>query len=115
MTTSTHTWKTIYIEGSEVKDEETFHHEFSFKFGFSAYYGMNFTALYDCLSSLSEPGVSKHWKLGRNEEIVIQIRDTIRFIDSVPKIFQQLIEVIVDVNKNFQESGSLTRILIQLI
>ncbi len=30
------------------------------------------------------------------------------FIDSVTLIFQKLIEVIVDVNRNYQESGSLT-------
>ena len=81
MLTSTHTWKTVYIEGSQIKDEESFHREFSFKFGFPDYYGMNFNALYDCFSSLDEPGVSKHWKLGKNEEIVIQIRDAISFID----------------------------------
>jgi hypothetical protein len=75
---------------------------------------MNFNALYDCFSSLDEPGVSKHWKLSRNEEIVMQVRDAKSFIDSVPIIFQQLIKVIVDANKNYQESGSLTRILIEL-
>ena len=115
MTTTTHTWKTIYIEGSQIKDEESFHREFSFKFGFPDYYGMNFNALYDCFSSLDEPGASKHWKLAKNEEIVIQIRDAMSFIDSVTSIFQQLIEVIVDVNRNYQESGSLTRVLIELI
>lgn len=115
MPTSTHTWKTVYIEGSHIKDEESFHREFSFKFGFPDYYGMNFDALYDCLSSLDEPGVSKHWKLGKNEEIVIQIRDAISCIDAGAAIFQQFIKVIADVNKNYKRSGSLTRILLGLI
>ena len=115
MPTSTHTWKTVYIEGSQIQDEESFHREFSFKFGFPDYYGKNFNALYDCLSNLDAPGVSKHWKLGKNEEIVIQIKDAISCIDAGAGIFQKFMKVIVDVNKNYKKSGSLTTILLELL
>ena len=115
MPTSTHTWKTVYIEGSLIVDEKSFHREFRFKFGFPDSYGMNFNALKDYLSSLYAPGVSNHWVIGKNEEIVIQVRDATSFIDTVGAIFQQFIKVIVDVNKNYKRSGSLTRILLELV
>ena len=115
MPASTHTWKTVHIEGSLIEDEKSFHREFSFKFGFPDSYGMDFNALNDCLSSLYVPGVSKHWKIAKNEEIVIQIKDAFSFIDTAGAIFQQFIKVIVAVNKNYKKSGSLTRILLELV
>ncbi|MBA7554578.1 hypothetical protein ES705_47202 [subsurface metagenome] len=115
MSTSTHTWKTVYIEGSQFKDEESFHREFSFKFGFPDNYGMNFDALYDCLSGLDLPGVSSRFKLGKNEEIVIQVKNALSFFDSGSSIYEQFFRTIIETNKKYKKSGSYTRILIELI
>lgn len=115
MSSSKHTWKAVNIDGSIIKDADSFHREFRFKFGFPDYYGMNLDALYDCMLDLSEPGVSRHFKLGTNEEIIVRINDSSSFIKSNVSIFLEFLNIIIDVNKHWENSGSHSRILIELV
>lgn len=111
MISSTHTWQTGFIEGSQVKDAESFRMEIFFKFGFPDYGGLNLDALYDCPSSLNRHGISRHFKLSNNEELVILIVDTYNLIQSEFKLFNDFLEIIVDVDTGWKKSGINTRIL----
>ena len=45
----------VRIDGSTIKDEDTFHDVFSTAFGSPGFYGQNMSAWIDCMSYLDEP------------------------------------------------------------
>jgi RNAse (barnase) inhibitor barstar len=115
MKSSTHTWKTVIIDGAQIIDEESFHREFKFKFGFLGDYWMDFDSFYDRLSSLSTEGISKHFKIAQNEELVIRIQNSEKFINCDTQLFAKFIRAIIEVNLFYERSRNYTRILLELI
>jgi RNAse (barnase) inhibitor barstar len=112
---STHTWKSVIIDGSQIVDEESFHREFKFKMGFSDDYWMTFDSLFDHLSTLSSEGISKYFTIAKNEEIVFIIQDTKKFINCDTVLFTKFLRIITDVNLYYKRSQSHTRVLLELI
>ena len=115
MSSSTHTWKVVEIDGSILKDTNSFHKEIKFKFGFPEYYGMNLDALEECILDLNEPGISRNFRLTKNEELVVRINDASIFMNLNAALFEEFLKIIIDANKHWKESGSYSRILIELI
>jgi hypothetical protein len=45
----------VVVDGTALKDWDSFHHEFARLFGFPEWYGKNMDAWIDCMSSLASP------------------------------------------------------------
>jgi RNAse (barnase) inhibitor barstar len=115
MKSSTHTWKSVNIDGSQIVDEESFHRELKFKMGFSDNYWMTFDSLFDHLLSLSTEGISKYFKIAKNEEIVFKIQDAEKLINCDIGLFTRFLKTITDVNAYYKRSKNHTRVLLELL
>jgi hypothetical protein len=69
-------YSTFFIEGSVFSDAERLHDELAFKLGLPSWYGRNFDALFDCLSSIGEPegNLCSHWEWQTGKRLVLRIR-----------------------------------------
>jgi RNAse (barnase) inhibitor barstar len=54
-TISTFHYATVFIDGAAFTSAEQLHSELAFKLGLPEWYGRNFDALLDCLSSIDDP------------------------------------------------------------
>lgn len=69
-------YATVFLDGVAFTSDEQFHSELAFKLGLPAWYGRNFDALLDCLSSIDDPheNLCKHWELQPGKRMVLQVR-----------------------------------------
>jgi hypothetical protein len=67
---------TVFLDGTAFTSGEQLHSELAFKLGLPDWYGRNFDALLDCLSSIDDPHESlcAHWQLQPGKRMVLQIR-----------------------------------------
>ncbi len=69
-------YATVYLTGTAFTSDEHLHDELAFKLGLPDWYGRNFDALLDCLSTIDDPGenLCAHWELHPGKRMVLQIK-----------------------------------------
>ena len=70
-------YATVFLDGVAFTSDEQLHRELAFKLGLPQWYGRNFDALLDCLSSIDDPheNLCTHWELQPGKRMVLQVRD----------------------------------------
>lgn len=66
---------TVFLDGAAFSSDEQLHRELAFKLGLPQWYGRNFDALLDCLSSIDDPheNLCAHWEFHPGKRMVLQI------------------------------------------
>ena len=66
----------VFLDGTAFTSDERLHDELAFKLGLPEWYGRNFDALLDCLSSIDDPheNLCAHLELHPGKPMVLQIR-----------------------------------------
>jgi RNAse (barnase) inhibitor barstar len=92
--------KKIKIDGSKIKDWNSFHEVFQHTFGFLEGYGKNGDAWIDCMGDIhNDTGMSKV-RVPAQEPLLLQIDDTQSIEDSCPEVLEGLSGMIAFVNNN---------------
>jgi hypothetical protein len=70
-------YSTVFLNGATFTSDEQLHDELTLKLGLPNWYGRNFDALLDCLSSIDEPNenLCAHWELNPGKHMVLQVRN----------------------------------------
>ena len=87
------------VPGSRIGDERTFHEVFAEAFGFPGFYGNNFDAWIDCMTSLDNPQAgmtSVHVAPG--QLLTIEIQDADHMKKSCPDVWLAFLESAAFVN-----------------
>src|SRR5437879_5330891 len=98
--------KNFQIDGSKIKDWDTFHDHFSEAFGFPDFYGRNMDAWIDCMTSLGAPDdglTSIHVASG--DVVVVCISEAAELEKQCPEIYDALVECSAFVNWRRIEKG----------
>jgi RNAse (barnase) inhibitor barstar len=98
--------KNVQIDGSKIRDWESFHDLFSDVFGFPGFYGRNMDAWNDCMTYLAEPEqgmTSVHVLPG--DVVVLCISNAGDLKTRCPEVFTALIECSAFVNWRRIEKG----------
>jgi hypothetical protein len=107
-------YTTIFIEGGAFANAERFHDEMTFKLGLPSWYGRNWDALLDCLSSIGDlrSNLCRHWQWQTSKRLVLLLRGfSIEGVDiELMNVFAQ---TVADANNRLEESGAANRIWIE--
>ena len=89
----------VKIDCKNITNWETFHKEFSEKFGFPDFYGENMDAWIDCMTSLDKPedGLTKV-HLEKDNIITLQLDNVNEFAKNLPEQYNSIIECTAFVN-----------------
>ncbi len=104
-------YTTLFIDAESLSDREHFHEEVAFKLGLPDWYGRNFDALLDCLSSISDPqsNLCGRWKWQAGKHLVLSVRGFSK--DSVNSdILIAFLEVVADANQRLSRDRPKRRI-----
>ena len=106
--------KRVRINTAAISDEGSFHAEFKRALGFPKFYGANWDAWIDCMSSISfrEHGMSSV-TVAENEAIVLEIPDSDQFRARCPDEYRNLIECTAAVNRGDLRIGKPPAVLLQ--
>lgn len=68
-------YSTVFLDATAFASDAQLHDELAFKLGLPEWYGRNFDALLDCLSTIDEPheNLCAHWELHPGKRMVLQI------------------------------------------
>jgi len=97
----------VHVDGSRIRDWDSFHDEFSSTLGFPSFYGRNLNAWIDCLTCVDDPDAqmtSVHVVPG--SVMTIQIDNVDALAASAPAIYSALIECAAFVNWRRIERGA---------
>ena len=105
-----------YIDGSCLKSPATLHDELSFKLGLPTWYGRNWDALTDCLSSIGSKtdNMCLHWDWVSGKRLVFSIRDFVAD-NADSRTLLSFVQVVSDANCRLAQQESLNRIWIEYI
>lgn len=104
----------LFIDGICFRSNETLHDELWFKLGLPSWYGKNWNALLDCLSSIGgkHDSLCSHWKWINGKRLVLSIQDF--SIDGADgDTLLSFLQVVGDANDRLAKSESLNRIWIE--
>lgn len=102
---------TVRLDGSAILDELCFHRECQRVLGFPAFYGANWNAWIDCMSSIDDPAAEMSAvHVPESERLELELTDTTHLCRRCPQVLQALIECTAAVNDRFVNSASGTRL-----
>jgi hypothetical protein len=69
-------YATVFLDAAAFMSDERLHNELAFKLALPEWYGRNFDALLDCLSSIDDPrgNLCAHWEFHPGKRMVLQVR-----------------------------------------
>lgn len=72
-------YSVTFIDGACFRSEKAFHDEFSFKLGLPDWYGRNWDALLDCLSSIgaNKDNLCAHWDWISGKRLILSVRNLV--------------------------------------
>jgi len=99
-------YSTVFIDGIAFSSAERLHDELALKLGFPDWYGRNWDALLDCLSSIDDPAsnLCAHWEFRSGKRLVFSVRSL--SMDSTDAgLLLLLAQTLADANSRLRESG----------
>lgn len=104
----------LLIDGTCFLTVDAFHHEFSFKLGLPSWYGRNWDALLDCLSSIGDnrSNLCSHWNWINGKRLVFSIQNfSAQAVDADTLL--TFLQVVAEANERLAKSKSLNRIWVE--
>jgi hypothetical protein len=104
----------LLIDGTCFRSIAALHDELSFKLGLPSWYGRNWDALLDCLSSIGDNhnNLCSHWNWGNGKRLVLSIQNfSIETVDD--ETLLPLLQIVADANDRLAKSESLNRIWLE--
>ena len=104
----------LFIDGTSFRSNEALHDELSFKLGLPSWYGRNWDALLDCLSSIGRKrdNLCSHWDWISGKRLVLSIQNFA--IDTINgDTLLRFLQVVSDANDRLAISESLNRIWVE--
>lgn len=99
-------YSTVFVDGSAFASEERLHDELTFRLGLPEWYGRNWDALLDCLSSLDDPAsnLCAHWDFRTAKRLVLSVRGfSANSADA--GLLTSLAQTLADANERLGKSG----------
>ena len=90
--------KIIDIDGSKIKDHETFHEVFQDTLGFPKFYGRNMDAWNDCMGDLDADSGMTKITVQPGGMVILKINNANDFKNNAPEEYKDLIECTAFVN-----------------
>jgi hypothetical protein len=109
-------FSSLFIDGACFRSPEAVHDEFQFKLGLPNWYGRNWDALLDCLSSIGtkQGNLCSHWDWISDKRLVLSIRGFVA--DEVdPKTFALFCQVVAEANSRLSQQQSLNRVWVEYL
>lgn len=109
-------YSVTFIDGVCFSSAEALHAEFSFKLGLPDWYGRNWDALLDCLSSIGtdKDNLCAHWNWSSGKRLVISVRDFVA--DQVDSdTLTSFSQVVADANYRLTQQQALNRIWVEFL
>jgi hypothetical protein len=107
-------YTTLFIEGNAFANTEAFHQEMAFKLGLPSWYGRNFDALLDCLSSIGDPrsNLCDHWQWLDGKRLVLLIRG-LSIVNADAAVGVGFVPTVADANNRLEQTGATNRIWVE--
>jgi RNAse (barnase) inhibitor barstar len=91
--------KTVRLDGAAIRDEASFHCECQRVLGFPGFYGANWNAWIDCMSSIDDPAAGMSAiHVAAGERLEIEVTDTTGLSKRCSGILLALVECTATVN-----------------
>ncbi len=95
----------ITIPTEQIHDKDSLHKVFKSAMGFPDFYGENWDAWIDCMSSIIDSDDMVQTKISENGLLVLHLDNIDDFKKRCPLEYNNLIECTAFVNKRFEKSG----------
>ena len=99
-------YMTLLVDGGAFASAERLHEELAFKLGLPGFYGRNWDALLDCLSSIDDPAANlcSHWDFRIGKRLVLQVQG-FSADNADPKLLLAFAQVVADANARLRNGG----------
>ena len=94
-----------HLDGSQIRDWNSFHDVSARELGFPSFYGRNLNAWADCLTYLDLSDGMSRFSLRPGEVLELEVTDSQSVKRQAPDVLQALIETVEFVNKSYEERG----------
>lgn len=103
-----------YIDGRSLASAEALHAELAFKLGLPQWYGRNWDALLDCLSSIDDPSsnLCEHWEFRTGKRMFLQVK-AFSTDHTDTAVLGLLMQTIADANNRLNKSAQGVSIWLQ--
>ncbi len=93
------------LDGTKIRDWDSFHDECQQVFGFPEFYGRNMDAWVDCLSYLRDDDGMTHFQLNEDERLEIVINHAELMRKQAPDILEEITYCIGGINERYEDYG----------
>jgi RNAse (barnase) inhibitor barstar len=108
--------RSVSIPASAITDEKSLHREFATAMGFPVFYGGNWDAWIDCMSSLTSPEAGMTaFHLSCDEQLRIDVVGGTSLQTRCPEVVATLVACAQAVNERFETHGETARITLRLL
>jgi hypothetical protein len=94
-----------HLDGSQIRDWNSFHDISARELGFPAFYGRNLDAWIDCLTYLDDPDGMSRFSLEPGEVLELELTSSKAMEQNAPDVLKALVETVGFVNKRYEERG----------
>ncbi len=104
-------YTTLFLDAGAFADLERFHDEMTFKLGLPGWYGRNFDALLDCLSSIgnAQSNLCEHWEWRTGKQLVLLVQDfSTDLVNS--ELLLAFLDVVASANQRLRQDAATNRI-----
>lgn len=102
--------KKVIVHLKSITTPDDFHSRIKEALGFPDFYGKNFDAFIDCLSSVEEGEGMMSVFLVKGESLVLELRGWKEFEENTPEIAKSFKECVVHVNTRLDDYGDENKI-----
>jgi len=106
--------RAVILATSEIVDGPTFHATFASALGFPSFYGCNFDAWIDCMSSLTDDHPMAAVHLTEGEHLLLVVPAFESLAKRAPEVARSFLECTAVVNLRYGERGEKTRVALVL-
>ena len=106
----------VLIDGTAFASKERLHDELAFKLGLPKWYGRNWDALLDCLSSIDDPAsnLCANWEFGSSKRLVLRVR-AFSAETTDARLLTSFTQILADANSRLLKRDHENRIWIEFV
>jgi len=110
-------YSTVFLDGKAFGSAEQLHDELAFKLGLPRWYGRNFDALLDCLSTIDDPrrNLCTHWELHPGKRMVLQIKGLSDETTMSESLLKQFVQTIAAANERLSRCRGDVKIWVEFV
>ena len=96
---------TAHLDGSQIRDWDSFHDVSARVLGFPPFYGRSLNAWIDCLTYLDESDGMSRFSLRPGEVLELELSESHAVKRNAPDVLTALIDTVGFVNKRYEDRG----------